>query len=102
MLYIKLHSTDGGTMLAMCDSDMINSIIEDGEVYINVRDYSDFYKGKLVDAKGAKSIISKSEIRSASVIGKESVRVAVEKGIVERSNVKTASGIAYANAYRIE
>lgn len=101
MIYIKMHETESGTILAMCDKDLIGSVIEEGDVYINVRDYSEFYAGRLVDPRDAHSMIDRTEIHSASVIGKESVAVAVEKGIVERANVREAMGVLYANSYRV-
>lgn len=101
MIYIKLHDSENGILLAMCDEKLIDSIIEEGNVYINIRDYSDFYRGKLVRPEAADSMIPKQKIYAANLIGTESVRLAMQKKIIKRENVRKADGIEYANAYRM-
>lgn len=101
MIYIKLHEADDGAILAMCDEALINKIVEADGVYINVKDYSEFYKGELVDKKAAAKIINENEIYSANIVGNESVELAITKNIIKRENVMSANGIDYANAYRI-
>lgn len=101
MIYVKLHDTENGVILAMCDQALIDRVIEEGEVYLNVRDYSEFYKGELLEGADAQTLISKEGLHSASIVGEEAVAVAIRKGIVKRSHVKVAAGVKYANAYRL-
>jgi hypothetical protein len=99
MIYIKKYNTDNGVMLAMCDADLIDKVLKDGDIEINIKDYSDFYKGELVDSKNAKSIINAEGIQSANVIGKESVGAAIENSIIEETHVKRIKNVPYAQAY---
>ncbi len=101
MIYIKLHNSEDGVLLAMCDEELINKVIEDSDVYINVRDYSDFYKGSLVNGNEVKRLLPR-KLHSADIIGNESIKTAVENSIIKKDNVKNANGIRYAHAYRIE
>jgi hypothetical protein len=102
MIYIRLHNTDNGDMLAMCDSGLIDKVVSEGDVEINIRDYSDFYKGQLVSKDGALDIIKRERIYSANIIGEEAVKVALEKGIIDKGHVKKIGRIPYANAFRVK
>ena len=98
MIYIKKYNTDNGTILAMCDADLIDKVLKEGDVEINVKDYSSFYKGDLVNPKDVKRAID-ATIHSVNVIGKEAVGAAIENLIIEKANVKTVNNIPYAQAY---
>lgn len=102
MIYVRIHSTDNGNMVAMCDSELIDRILSEGDIEINLRDYSDFYKGQLTSGEEALSMIKKEEIHSANIVGEEAVKVALKKGIIEKSNVKKVSKVPYANAFRVK
>ncbi len=102
MIYIKVHKTDNGPMLAMCDAELIDKAINDGRVCIDIRGYAEFYKGELVKAGLAKERIGGYNVYSANVVGNESVKVAIESDVIKKENVKTVKGIRYANAYRVD
>lgn len=100
MIYVKKHPTDNGIMLAMCDADLMDKVLSEGDIEINIKDYSDFYKGDLISSKNVKNVIDEAMIHSANVIGKESVSAAIENSIIEKAHVKTINKVPYAQAYR--
>lgn len=102
MIYIKIYNTDNGNIVAMCDSTLIDKVLTEGEMEINLRDYSDFYKGELVDSKKAASMISPEKLHSANVIGKESVDAAIKGAIILKDSVKKIKNVPYAYAFRIK
>jgi len=102
MIYIKIYNTDNGNIVAMCDSTLIDKVLKEGEMEINLRDYSDFYKGELVDTKKAASMISPEKLHSANVIGKESVDAAIKGAIIHKDSVKKINSVPYAYAFRIK
>jgi hypothetical protein len=102
MMYVKVHSTENGNILAMCDSPLIDKVLTEGDIEINIRDYADFYKGQLLSKDSAKSTISKVGISSANIIGEESIWVALERQIIEKKNVKTVMKVPYANAFSLK
>ena len=103
MIYFKSYTTEKGVMIAMCDKELIDSILTEGEVVIDVKSYSSFYKGDLLNPTTAKQKLDlhKESIYSANIVGKESVDIAIEKSIIVSDNVKQVSGVPYAQAYRI-
>lgn len=101
MIYVRLHDSENGVLLAMCDEKLIDKVIEEGEVYINIRDYSDFYKGELV-SKDEVGRLLPEKLHSANIVGNEAVEAAVEHSIIKREHVRTALGVRYANAYSVD
>jgi hypothetical protein len=102
MIYVKVHSTENGAILAMCDSSLVDRVLVEGDVEINIRDYADFYKGQLLSKESSRGAIKKAEIVSANIIGEESVGVALDEQIIRRENIRTVMKVPYANAFRIK
>lgn len=102
MIYIKKYPTDNGVILAMCDADLIDKVLTEGDIEINIKDYSGFYKGDLVDVKKAKDVINAETIHSVNAVGKEAVSAAIENSIIEKGHVKRINDIPYAQAYSVK
>jgi len=102
MIYIKFHNTDDGVILAMCDSALIGRVLEEGNVYIDIKNYSEFYTGDLVEPVQARALIVKDTIKAANVIGDEAVDVAIDSRIIRPENVSKVNGVRYAHAYRVD
>jgi hypothetical protein len=88
-------------MVALCDESLIDKVLEDKEIVIDIKNYSDFYKGDLIPSKELSVIVSANEIVSANVIGRESVDAAIGSKVIDGSRVKTVNGVPYAHAYKI-
>lgn len=102
MIYIKIYGTDNGSVLAMCDESLIDKVLEQGDFVIDIKSYSSFYKGDLVNKEKAKNMIENADaVYSANVIGKESVEVAIEEKIIDKASVQKIKSTPYAQAYRM-
>ncbi|MCL4371706.1 DUF424 family protein [Candidatus Marsarchaeota archaeon] len=101
MIYFKIHDTDEGKILAMCDQELIGNVYEDGDILLDLKDYADFYTGDLVRDNEV-GIEPGEKFNSANVVGKASVKVAIEKDIIKSENVKSVNGIPYAHAYWLD
>ncbi len=98
MIYVKIHDTDDGKIIAMCDDILIGKVLEDGDLVLDLKDYSDFYVGDLINPKDL-VINPEEKFNSANVVGNESVALAIEKNIIKRENVKEINSVPYAHAY---
>ncbi|MEM3227752.1 MAG: DUF424 family protein [Candidatus Micrarchaeaceae archaeon] len=100
MIYVKIHNTQNGNILAMCDEEQIGKVLKDGDVVINIKDYSEFYKGELINEKQWKWY--GTVIYSANIIGKRSIDLAIKSNIIKKENVRHAAGVPYAHAYLVD
>ncbi|HVA82663.1 MAG TPA: DUF424 family protein [Candidatus Aquilonibacter sp.] len=101
MIYFKIHKTDKGDMIAMCDEDLLGKEFSEGKIVLDLKTYSDFYKGELMSKKQILSALDVAAIYSANVVGKESVEVVEEKGIVEEGTVKMVEDVPFVQIYKI-
>ncbi len=101
LIYLKIHDTENGKIVAMCDESLIDKVLEEGKLVIDIKNYSDFYMDKLISADDPRGIPERSRIVSANIVGKESVKVAVDCGVIEKGHVKTVNGVPYAHAYKV-
>jgi hypothetical protein len=102
MIYLKRHLSENGIIIAMCDSELIDQVLQDGVVELNLKDYSSFYKGELMTAADAKKTIDSKDIYSANVVGDESIRVAIGSSIIEKAHVRTVNKVPYAQAFKVK
>ncbi len=98
MFYIKVHEMDRGIIVAMCDESLMGKVLSEGDLVINIKDYSDFYLGELSDGSEALNI---KEIVSANVVGKEAVAAAIKNKIIDKEDVGTVAGVPYAQAFKL-
>ncbi len=104
MMFIKLHDTENGKILALCDEKLINEVLTDDKgIELNIKDYRNFYAGKLIDASyNLAELISLDELLSANIIGHESVAYAIKNSIIQKGHVKLINKVPYAHAYKMK
>lgn len=103
MIYIRVHNSDNGSVVAMCDRDLIDKVLEEGEKVMDIKSYASFYNEKLVSREEAKRIIGDTDgIYSANIVGRESIEVALAMEVVEEESVLEIMGVPYAHAYRVK
>lgn len=89
-------------MIAMCDESIIDKVLSDSKVEINVRDYSDFYKGQLLSPKEAEKLLNQQGIVSVNIVGELSIKLAVAAKLIDQQNIREINRVPYAQAYRID
>ncbi|MCL4389249.1 DUF424 family protein [Candidatus Marsarchaeota archaeon] len=99
MIYLKVHETENGDIIAMCDQALIDKVLEEGKIMLDIKRYAEFYKGTLINGeefqKGSRKVIS------ANIVGREAIDAAIENMLIDEGHVKTVAGIPYAHAYRV-
>lgn len=103
MIYIRIHNSDNGSVVAMCDKSLIDKVLKEGEIVMDIKSYASFYNEKLVGKEEAKRLIGDADgVYSANIVGEEAVEVALAMKMIEEGNILTVQKIPYAQAYRIE
>ena len=102
MIYLKVHDTEKGRIIAMCDEELLGRIFNEGKRELNLRTYSEFYKGELVDEGYIQRVIGAGDLYSANVVGKKSVDLFVMKKIIKKEQVKKVAGVPFVQVYMID
>jgi len=99
-MYLRIHKTQNGTIVAACDRELIGQELTDGDVCIDLKKYSSFYKEKLITEKELSEAL-KMSFNSANLVGKKAVNTALMLKIASKSNVKYIKNIPYIQIYSI-
>jgi len=103
MVYIKIHDTDNGSMVAMCDEQLIDKVLSEGDIVIDIKAYNSFYKGSKVSKPVAIDMVGKLDhIYSANVIGDESIEIALSLRIIDKKGIMRIGKVPYAHAYSMD
>lgn len=97
MIYVKIYDTKP-KIIAICDIELIGKYFEEGKVNIKVDEK--FYKGEKYREGEVKKLIKKlkEDYCSFNIVGKKSVDIAIEFGIIDRKNILYIQGIPIALA----
>jgi len=96
-MLLNERSTDEGTLVSVCDPDVLGETFEDGPVSLTVE--VDFYDGERVDEEAV--VESLAQCAVANIVGTESVALAVEHGFVEEENVLDIEDTRHAQLLRM-
>ncbi|MEM0149436.1 MAG: DUF424 family protein [Candidatus Micrarchaeaceae archaeon] len=103
MVYIKVHDTENGSIIAMCDEQLIDKVLGEGDIVIDVKSYNSFYKGEKMNKNDAGKLISELDhVYSANIIGSESVDVAISSKLIDKKGVMWIGKVPYAHSYSMD
>lgn len=98
-MYLKIHETDKGKIVAACDKELIGQILEEGDLYMDLKVYKDFYVGDLADKNSVKEALA--NFSSANLVGKKVVGIAVEEGVISPEYIKHIKDVPYIQIYKV-
>ena len=101
MIYLKIYETEKGRMIAMCDENLIGKVLKQGKMELDLKTYSDFYRGDLISEETALSIVTGDGLYSANIVGKNSVGIFLVKGLVDKNQVKKISKVPFVQLYMV-
>jgi len=94
MVTVKIHKREGRVIAAVCDTELLGKKFEEGKLQLDLT--GDFYKGEEKDSSEAGDLIRNAD--HVNLIGKESVKLGIQKGIIDEQNVKIVDGVPHAQA----
>lgn len=100
MFFLKIHESEGKTVCAVCDSDIIGKVFEENDRVLDID--TDFFGEKRVGLDGI-NVITKHirESHTSNIIGNRVVAELIKNGSLKPSAVKNISGIKHAMIFRI-
>lgn len=88
------RDTPEGTLVAVCDADVLGETFETGEVRLEVTE--EFYGADAEEATEEAVVSSLRGATTANLVGEECVGVAVDAGIVDADRVLDVGGTVHA------
>jgi len=98
-MYLKIHDTPKGRIVAACDEELIGRVLEDKNAYLDLDRYRGFYVGAKAGDNELRQALS--TFSSANLVGKEAVDVAVSMRLVSKGDVMYINKIPYIQIYKI-
>ena len=86
VMFVKIHDSYR-KVVAVCDSNLVGRKFEDGIKQLDVRET--FFKEEEVDSEKLKKILEYEKANGATfnIVGKESVNIAKEIGLISKESV---------------
>jgi len=91
-LYIRVRETFDHVLVSVCDEELLGKTLVEGEIEFNVN--PEFYGGELVDTKTCIKYLQSATV--ANMIGTNTVKAAINAGLVHESAVLYIEGEPHA------
>ncbi len=93
MVYIKIHK-GSHEIVAICDEDLIGKKFHKGKLVLNITEY--FYKGEKKSDNDTNKVMK--EANNLNIVGKKSIKIALELGIIDKESVIVIGGVPHVQA----
>jgi len=97
-MYLKVHDTPDGEVVALCDAVLIGKVLSQGKMRIDLEKYSGFYIGEKVEP--ASAIAALRAAPNANIVGEKSLAAAKAAGLDVSGAIKIG-GVPHLQLYRI-
>ena len=106
MLSMNLHERSkvvGGKkvierVLAVCDSDLLGKVFEEGDFVIDLKKSKNFYEGKIAEVEEIALVLRQCD--SANFVGRESVECA-KRVLGGKASAVSIAGIPHLQVYKL-
>jgi hypothetical protein len=99
VMFLRIHETAKGKVVAVCDEELIGRVLDDGKAYMDLDRYRAFYVG---DKAGRKQVLDAlRSFSSANMVGKESVSVALSAKVAADDDIMYIKNKPYIQIYNI-
>ncbi|HUV02809.1 MAG TPA: DUF424 family protein [Desulfobacteria bacterium] len=96
-MYIKEYNSESGLLVAVCDKDLIGRSFEEGELSLKISER--FYKGE--EATEGEVITSLQRATIANLVGKRTIKCAVDNDFIEEACVIFVDGVPHAQMVKL-
>lgn len=97
MISIKIYKQGNDLLIGACDEKLIGKKFTDGKFQIDVS--KEFYDGERIDAEVLKKYLEDATI--ANLVGEETIKCAIELGLIDAECVIKIKGIPHAQMVRM-
>jgi len=98
-MYMKIHETKQGKIVAACDKELLGKILDDGKIHLDLARSRSFYEGELTTREELMEELE--DAISANLVGKNTVSVAIEGGFAHENDVIYINETPHIQIYKI-
>ena len=93
-MWVKIHKSYR-TIVAVCDDNLLGRKFEEGIRQLDVRE--SFYKGEQVSKEEIIALLQREakEDSTFTIVGKDSVKAALEAGLIEKNSWHKVRGVPF-------
>ncbi len=89
-MYVKTHKTKkGGTLVAVCDEDILGKKLEEGRKYLDLT--GDFYNGEKKNPKETADLMRNADL--INLVGEQAIKIAADEELISPDAVKRIDGV---------
>ena len=96
-MIVKIHKKEERTIVAVCDDKLLGQKFEENGRQLDLT--GDFYKGELMSNIAAGDLVRNAD--GVNLVGEESVKLGLDEGIIEETQIVRIAGIPHAQAFVI-
>ena len=96
-MYCKMHNIRGNAILACCDEELLGKKIENEKFSVEIN--ASFYKHEKVGDGRLRDLMR--EANSMNFFGEKCIRVAIEEGFINQSNIIMIGKVPHCQVYKI-
>lgn len=94
-MYLKVHQSPNGEVVAVCDEDLIGRTLEDARHSLKISEH--FYKGESEEEKAILEVLR--DARNMNFMGEKAVRLGVKAKKIAPEHIKVIAGVPHAQVY---
>jgi hypothetical protein len=97
MISIKIYRRGNDLIIAACDENLLGKRFEEGKFQLEVT--KEFYEGERIDIETFKKYLLEATI--ANLVGNQTIKCAIESGIINSDCVIKIGGIPHAQMVKM-
>jgi uncharacterized protein len=97
-MFLKIHNSPGtGSVVSVCDGDLLNTTITDGDLEVRITE--SFYGNHRASDDEVREALNSAE--NANLMGEHAVAIAIELGLVSHENCIMIGPVPHAQIFRL-
>ena len=98
-MYLKIHQTQKGKIVAACDKELLGSVLDDGNAYFDLDRYRGFYAGEPAGEEQLRAALR--AFSSANLVGERAVGVALKMALAGKKDVMYINKTPHIQLYNL-
>ena len=99
VMYLKVHETERGKVIAVCDSDLIGKVLDDGKIFMDLDKNRSFYVGSFATKDEVCAALK--SFNSINFVGKKCTKILISLDLVASASIEKVCGVPFVQIYEL-